>query len=506
MLAWTLLLTSIAAAQPAWTELGDGLRHAVLRRTGPVRAHVVEVDLCEHSIAVRATQPSERGQRTSAWAADASAAVAINADFFSTGFRPSGLAVGQGNLFTDSRDSSDESAVAYSPAGILQIRPAGETLAAPLHWMHDVVSGRPVCLRDGRVISSTASHYGTRNPRTGVGLSRDGRTLYLVVVDGRSTSSIGVTTGGLGDILLDVGAYDGLNLDGGGSTAMYIRGMGVVNSPSDGTERTVANHLGIVRRTIEGGEPSWCCSRDPVDGAPGRFVDVGADDPALEAIAHLDSLGAVIGCRADPPTFCGACRATRGFVQATTVRAAGEGVAAPATPTYPDVGESNPYFGEIERAVELGWASGCSSTRYCSERLARRRIVARMLAAATGLGETPQAFADVPADDADAGAIAAMVAAGLMEPCDVDRFCPERTATRAEVARAVAAAYAVEPPPPDAGAIDAGSFVPDAGAVTEIDAGTSTAPPGGGCDCQATSAPGSLAWILIALSLLRRRR
>jgi hypothetical protein len=501
----TLLFVSMASAQPVWTEIGDGLRHAVLRRSGPVRAHVVEVDLCEPSVAVRATQPSERGQRTSAWAADVSAQVAINADFFSTGFRTSGLAVGQGNLFTDSRDSSDESAVAYSPAGILQIRPAGETLAAPLHWMHDVVSGRPVCLRDGRVVSSTASHYGTRNPRTGIGLSRDGRTLYLVVVDGRSSSSIGVTTGGLGDILLDVGAYDGLNFDGGGSSAMYIRGMGVVNAPSDGTERTVANHLGIMRRTIEAGEPSWCCSRDPVEGAPGRFVDVAADDPALDAIEDLVTAGAAIGCQADPPAFCGACRATRGFVQATIVRAAGEGVAAPTRPTYPDIDASNPYFGEIERAVELGWASGCSSTRYCSERLARRRIVARMLGLATGLREPALALTDVPADDTDAGAIAAMIERGFMEPCAADRFCPEQTATRAEVARAVAAAFAVEPPPPDAGnTSDAGSSDSDAGTTIAADAGATPAPPDAGCECNTTSS-GSLAWLFVAFILLRRR-
>jgi hypothetical protein len=49
----------------------------------------------------------------------------------------------------------------------------------------------------------------------------------------------------VGDLLKQLGAYDGLNLDGGGSSAMYLAGTGIVNRPSDGSERVTANQLAL---------------------------------------------------------------------------------------------------------------------------------------------------------------------------------------------------------------------------------------------------------------------
>jgi hypothetical protein len=87
-----------------------------------------------------------------------------------------------------------------------------------------------------------------RHPRSAVGVSRDGRTLWLVAVDGRSTSSVGMTLVELGERLRALGAWDALNLDGGGSTAMVVN-QRLVTVPSDGTgERPVANVLLVVGR------------------------------------------------------------------------------------------------------------------------------------------------------------------------------------------------------------------------------------------------------------------
>ncbi len=79
------------------------------------------------------------------------------------------------------------------------------------------------------------------HPRTGAGFSKDKSTLYFCVVDGRTTLSAGVTTKQLAEIMLSAGAYEAMNLDGGGSSAMYIDALGIVNSPSDGSERAVGN-------------------------------------------------------------------------------------------------------------------------------------------------------------------------------------------------------------------------------------------------------------------------
>lgn len=87
-------------------------------------------------------------------------------------------------------------------------------------------------------------------PRTSVGFSADGRTMYLATVDGRQVDSRGMTLAELGRFMRGVGADDALNLDGGGSSTLLARqpgltGVEVENSPSDGVERAVPNGLAL---------------------------------------------------------------------------------------------------------------------------------------------------------------------------------------------------------------------------------------------------------------------
>ena len=86
--------------------------------------------------------------------------------------------------------------------------------------------------------------------RTAVGTTQDGKQLLLVTVDGRQNSSIGMTQMEIAEYMLGLGAYNALNLDGGGSTTMVTRKPGttqleVVNSPSDGISRGVSTGIGI---------------------------------------------------------------------------------------------------------------------------------------------------------------------------------------------------------------------------------------------------------------------
>jgi hypothetical protein len=92
------------------------------------------------------------------------------------------------------------------------------------------------------------------DPRTAIGINRNGRYLYLVVVDGRQPFySDGATFADLANLLIDQGAFMGMSLDGGGSSTMVIEGDNdtpvILNSPIDnyipGRERPVGNHLGI---------------------------------------------------------------------------------------------------------------------------------------------------------------------------------------------------------------------------------------------------------------------
>ena len=86
-----------------------------------------------------------------------------------------------------------------------------------------------------------------RHPRTFVGFDKDSTTLFLCVVDGRQARSLGMNFREMADFLLSIGAWNAVNLDGGGSTTMVIHEK-IVNSPSDKTgERPVANTLQLIR-------------------------------------------------------------------------------------------------------------------------------------------------------------------------------------------------------------------------------------------------------------------
>jgi hypothetical protein len=107
------------------------------------------------------------------------------------------------------------------------------------------IGGGFVFLRDGSIQTSDEVGASIRDPRTAVCL--DGDFVYFVVVDGRKDDiSQGMTLKELGDFCLnDLHARWGVNQDGGGSSAMWVDGR-IVNQPSDGRERWVANGLMMV--------------------------------------------------------------------------------------------------------------------------------------------------------------------------------------------------------------------------------------------------------------------
>ena len=121
------------------------------------------------------------------------------------------------------------------------------------------VGGGPIIVNEGK----EAVRYGTegvgksfidtRHPRTAVGISRDGKKLFMVTVDGRQPQiSIGQSLQELGRYMAKLGCWKAINLDGGGSTSMIVRGE-VVNKPSDRTgPRTVTNALLVVNTAPSG--------------------------------------------------------------------------------------------------------------------------------------------------------------------------------------------------------------------------------------------------------------
>ena len=114
-----------------------------------------------------------------------------------------------------------------------------------------IIGGGPRLVRDGKLeITGEEERFQAdilvgRAPRTAIGITDD-QKLLLVTVNGRQPNiSVGMSLHELGNLLLELGALQAMNLDGGGSTTMVIRNL-VLNLPSDGKERPVGNSIVII--------------------------------------------------------------------------------------------------------------------------------------------------------------------------------------------------------------------------------------------------------------------
>lgn len=110
----------------------------------------------------------------------------------------------------------------------------------------DTIGGNPTLLEDGVITAEdcTDSYFCDRNPRTAVGVTGTGKIL-MVTVDGRQEKSVGMTPVQLAKLMQYLGGTWALNLDGGGSTAMWVEGE-LVNRPSDVPERDVGSALVVL--------------------------------------------------------------------------------------------------------------------------------------------------------------------------------------------------------------------------------------------------------------------
>lgn len=103
----------------------------------------------------------------------------------------------------------------------------------------DIAGGQPVLVKGGRGIVPRGcdTSFCAPQPRTAVGYTGDGRVL-IATVDGRQTGwSVGMSLREWAQAFVQMGAEGVLNLDGGGSTTMWVRGEGVVNRPSNAGHR-----------------------------------------------------------------------------------------------------------------------------------------------------------------------------------------------------------------------------------------------------------------------------
>ena len=207
---------------------------------------------------------------TSKFAKDSGAVVAMNGSFYNMKkpynsvcyFKKHGV---EEFVFNEKMAQRDNGAVAISAKGKLSVHPADasepgnvaptQTWPAALDAV-SVVSSGPVLLVDGKDARLDENSFNrNRHPRSAVGTA--GKKVYLVTVDGRNAENAqGVSLWEFTKIMRWIGAEDALNMDGGGSTTLYVEGEngnGIVNHPSDNKkfdrqgERHVVNSLLFIR-------------------------------------------------------------------------------------------------------------------------------------------------------------------------------------------------------------------------------------------------------------------
>lgn len=97
-----------------------------------------------------------------------------------------------------------------------------------------IISGGPYLVREGQIYVDIQDQklgaIGGKNPRTAIGYTED-NDLILITIDGREQTSVGITLYDLAKYMKSIGCVNAMNLDGGGSSVMYVKGR-IVNHPS----------------------------------------------------------------------------------------------------------------------------------------------------------------------------------------------------------------------------------------------------------------------------------
>lgn len=243
------------------------------RTNPPTRLFVAEVDLSNPQIQLRVVRGGPDPDGAGEWqttlmqptkiAAREKFDLVVNGDFFkargvkdaegtNSGYRASlwalaeGPAVSGGNAWATRTNSRP--CLVVSKVGKVSL----EKLARPRPGDWEVIAGNTMLVQGG--VPVVHQNNQARHPRTAVGLDATETKLILLVVDGRKPGvAVGMNYDELAAELIRLGCRAALNLDGGGSSVMAVREPAtdkfhILNEPTDGRERSVANVLGVVIR------------------------------------------------------------------------------------------------------------------------------------------------------------------------------------------------------------------------------------------------------------------
>jgi len=138
------------------------------------------------------------------------------------GGTPVGLVVSEGKLMHTGKDRNYNITVGFDQNNIMVLAKNMSADDAKEKGIRDAITFGPALIVNGEPASVKGESSGL-NPRTAIGQRKDGAVLMLVI-DGRQASSLGATYSDLIAIMLEYGAVNAINMDGGSSSLMYYHG------------------------------------------------------------------------------------------------------------------------------------------------------------------------------------------------------------------------------------------------------------------------------------------
>ena len=125
--------------------------------------------------------------------------------------------------------------------------------------IQDSISGGSQLIKDGKIVNKYTFGDEGLYPRTAIGILKDKKTMVMIVTEGKQANSPGLTMTELAQYMQEIGCDSALAFDSGGSTTLLARHAGdkelsVVNTPSDGQQRKIANGIGIVNTAASTGK------------------------------------------------------------------------------------------------------------------------------------------------------------------------------------------------------------------------------------------------------------
>jgi hypothetical protein len=252
-------------------ELAPGVTRQVLTNANPLWSiHVIEVDMTNRNVElmpvfkIQGNVSGTANERTSAMALRTDAIAAVNAGYYNTtNFMTNSYTVIDGQFIggagANMTPENNRSILGFSANHqVIPKRTKVSNAFVPQNatdWtkITDFIGGRGhFVTANGLVVTqdnegTTASHNAERHPRTLIGYSLNPYRAFLVAIDGRQPAvSVGMTYAECAQLMADLGVQQSISLDGGGSTTAWIKGTGIVNSPSDGAERSVISSWVVV--------------------------------------------------------------------------------------------------------------------------------------------------------------------------------------------------------------------------------------------------------------------